>query len=246
MGKFSDLYSHLDNWVKLLKSDANSTQQQWTTKNEEKNWNNYSSPYKNNFWGSKMLVFSFKSFYFFFCGRKSNSWWGRCVNGVLRNLVFWETILCWVFDILKLFHDFQWHHQYFLINRHNFQTTPRNVFNFSTLKSTTFHFGVAQSQGLCLTILKILTRVILGNKKAMLSLPEQVTVLRREINTKQLILVQFFLTIFYKHFAPFSFLSLIFWLSNFERWFHVYTFLIRPATRKEKHFYAILHHINNT
>lgn len=44
VGKFSDLYSHLDNWVKLLKSDANSTQQQWTAKNITKKkwkWNNY-------------------------------------------------------------------------------------------------------------------------------------------------------------------------------------------------------------
>lgn len=36
VGKFSDLYSHLDNWVKLLKSDVNSTQKQWTTKKMRK------------------------------------------------------------------------------------------------------------------------------------------------------------------------------------------------------------------
>ena len=35
VGKFSDLYSHLNNWFKLLKSDANSTQQQWTTSGSE-------------------------------------------------------------------------------------------------------------------------------------------------------------------------------------------------------------------
>lgn len=39
MGKFSDLYSHLDNWVKLLKSDANKhaatmNNEKWGGKNE--------------------------------------------------------------------------------------------------------------------------------------------------------------------------------------------------------------------